>query len=68
MALFGNTPLYYGEVTGSTDCKRREAGFLAWLGELLGFPKPPCYVSPAPPEPCPECPPCSDLPPCDSND
>jgi hypothetical protein len=56
MALFGNTPLYYGEATGSTVCKRREAGFLAWLGELLGFPKPPCYVSPSPP--CnDECPP-----------
>jgi len=63
VTLFKTTPAYFGEGLASvaTKCPSRPSGFLAYLGELLGFPPTPCYASPEPDPPCEECPPCDDL-------
>ncbi len=45
MSLFSETPTYYASDSPTTPpcTPKRRDGVLGWLGDLLGFPKQPCY-------------------------
>ena len=46
MSLFGDDPVYYTNGTTTPTCTpTRRSGVLGWLGDLIGFPKQPCYGS-----------------------